>query len=1259
MSGCFANANQDALLQLLANLPGVSFCYRTTPEGTGHFTQLDGDTLSLFDLPSDSIMSDHRTLWFQCNRDERRNVFAAMEEARKKHIPWQAKWNIQLGGGYTRHIKGLAVITAEHDDGGLTWSGIFQCLPKSRATTLPSIAKEVVNALRGFVYRYRLTPEGKSYFDFVSPGVKEIFGYTPKELMADGEITWKVMHPEDRPVILKKMEKNIQDLTPWCFEWRVCHPDGKIIWIKSECRPPTQVEDGSYTWDGYITDVTKEHTLKEVADLVPGMLYQYRQFPDGQCFFDYASEGSRALLECSPKELMQDADLLWKYSLPEDCDQVLNKLSENMRTLTPWCETWRIRTPSGQLKWIKDESKSPVKLNNGSCLWTGIITDTTKEHRLEEALSYQRHALQLSEETRQKMIDVVPGIVFQARHHPNGEISFLYLSEAVKDILGITRETMLEDGSTMWARFYPEDIPGMQKSLDDTIPYHKDWDHTWRTCPDENTIIWLRGQSKHFSTLSDGSIIRVGVCMNVTREKDLEKSRRQLEGDVTEARQMLRDILKVVPGCVYLVKRNNNTGVWTYPFMSEAAANLFERPIEELQANSRLILDYAHPDDRDMLSTRLENSFRYNGMMHVVWRIITPTGQVKWIRGDSRPFRTEPDGTILRAGFFIDVTHEQRLEKNLLNTSKRLDKIINTIPGGIYQTHIKPDGQMIFVFSSQQFHKLLGLPEDSRLPESQKFINNIIEKDQKHHHDSIMQSITAMESRCIRFGYRKFDSGKEITIEVHTQVDPIEGSEDKIFTGVALDVSEAVKTEQALLEQKIKAEEANVAKSTFLANVSHEMRTPLNGILGYAQLLSHELSLSGQAARNLHSLKQCSDHLLAVINDVLDMAKIESGQLEMQLKPMALYRLLSEVESVISPLASGKDLVFALHTTDDLPGYIKNDATRLRQILINLLNNAVKFTRQGEITLNVSLVDGHLHFTVRDTGAGIPREKLDSIFRPFERLEQHHAVEGTGLGLSITQRIVSKLGGQVTATSHEGEGSCFTVILPCEEAESIEEQSETREFQLIPLQLENPPTVLVIDDRESNRDVMTQWLTLGGFKTLSAQNGKLALEVLHENKVDMILADLRMPVMNGYEFIEALKADNPLKDIPAVAVSASVFPEQVRKVLSSGFKAFLAKPCNLSRLFETIYTLLNVHPEKPQEVQPDQQSDSPPVKETPLPESERQIIMEMLDLGDVEGLQSYVLKLRANKEFCGIALRLANCLDEFDMEGFRAILQEQ
>ncbi len=1129
-----------------------------------------GDTMSLFGHKPEHILHDPRVIWLQCDRQKRQQITKSMLTAQETGRPWRAEWTISLGDHCVQTVSGQAVITEEYDDGGLVWTGIFRCHPKK--PDLPAITKDILNALPGFIYRFRYTADGQSLFDYVSPGVKNVFGCTDRELMSDGNISWQIIHPDDREGIAQKMQTNIDELAPWCYEWRICPPGQDTRWIKSQCHEPQQLRDGSYVWDGFIFDVSKEHMLSEIVDTVPGLLYRYRHYPDGRCYFDYVSEGATDILGCTPEDLYRNAQILWNQILDEDAHDALLRFNKNRLDCSAWCDSWRITTPDGQIKWIKNVSSYPTALTDGGVQWSGIITDTSYEKQLETSLNNQSDELKLSEKTRAELFDLVPGIVFMSQHYPDGRSTLIHVSEEMERVVGVPRDALLEDANLFMSYMHPEDKNKFLESVKRHFSFSKEQVITFRFLRNNQTTNW-RTKTKLFSALPDGSIILIGVGMEITKELAQEEHSKMLEYEViniSAERQYLQDILKVVPGCVYMIKKTSD-GCWTYPFMSYAAEPIFERSVEQLQKNAHLILEYSHPDDRQELSSKLNSAFQYNGMMHMVWRVITPKGSIKWIRGDSRPLRKDPDGTLLRVGFFVDVTKEHLLEQELLDTSEQLNKIIDAVPGGIYQVRISPDGLMTLVFASQRLLSLLGLPESSPLPESNSIWERIVEKDRKSQYAKIMQSVTSMEARCIRFSFYRFDNEKIINIEIHTQIDVIEDSEDKLLTGVAFDVTDKVEMESELLKQKIKAEEANVAKSTFLNNISHEMRTPLNGILGYAQLLSHELNLTGQAARNLSSLSQCSEHLLAVINEVLDMANIESGRLELALRPMALFRLLDEVESVIAPLARSKGLSFALHTSNDLPGYIMGDATRLRQILINLMSNALKYTCHGGFSLDVSTTDCNLLFSVSDTGSGIPQDKVNSIFRPFIRLDNHTSIEGTGLGLSICQRIVERLGGELSVTSQEGTGSCFTVTLPYVEADAIEHRSEPLEFELKPINQDDAPSILVVDDRQSNRDVMEQWLLLGGFKVCKAENGQVALNIVRKRDIDLILSDLRMPVMDGMQLIKELKGDPKLRNIPAVAISASVFPEQARKTLTSGFQAFLPKPCKIERLFDTIY----------------------------------------------------------------------------------------
>ena len=1140
----------------------------------------------------------------------------------------------------------------------------------------------LLDSLQGVHFVYHYIPGQRDRFLSVRGDTAAVLGIPADALIEDVRHLWRKCQRQDLQMLERSIVQTTQSVAAhfssstqphlWKTTWHLKSGRNKGAELLTSAVCTKVQPDHSQIWVGVIQEGSNSHervknkqkqtlqgneqTLQKITDEIAGVILQARYNADGPIEYLYVSQGAQELFGVTRENLMANSQLFWALCHPDDRKRVKASIHHAIITRDDWEESWRINRPDGELRWIRVSSRHYRTLSDGTSIRVSCFVDVSHEMSLQTQLDSKDQKLRYSEQALTDITNLMPGVIMQLKNDPHTQTSTItYISKGVEEVFGLKHGDLLHDRKLYWQICHPDDLEQLQASSSKATKECVDWNHSWRIIrPDTGKIRWIRATSRHFQTLPDGQVVRVGYFFDVTHEKQLENTKQKLEADVQEARQLLVDINNVIPGCVYLVRKKCD-GTWDYPFMSAGGEALFERPIKELQKKSHLLIDYSHPDDRDLLVSKLNDSFQYNGLLHVVWRIITPTGKVKWIRGDSRPFRTKDDGTILRAGFFVDVTRERELEVNLKETTDRLSMILQAIPGGLYQSEVAPDGQQTFLFANHNIWTLAGLPADTPLSESYKLMEGVHPDDRQPHKISTENSCHELTPRHYRCRFRRYDTGKTVHIEVHTRPSKIEGSENVLFTGVALDVSRQVELEESLVEQKIKAEEASVAKSTFLANVSHEMRTPLNGILGYGQLLAHELTLTGQAARNLSSLRQCSDHLLAVINEVLDMAKIESGRLSLDLKPMALYRLLDEVSSVITPLADSKGLTFNLNTSDDLPGYIKGDATRLRQILINLLNNAVKFTDEGDVSLKASIKNDIMRFDIQDTGCGIPQSRIDKVFQPFERMDVHHSVEGTGLGLAITRRIVEALEGTVTLESTEGVGSCFTIELPCEEAEAIEESPEDSDFQLKKLNITPVPKLLVVDDRESNRDVLKQWLTLGGFEVAVAINGQEALDHLRNHPCDLVLSDLRMPIMGGLEMMKIIKEDNALKDIPCVAVSASVFPEQVRKILLSGFREFLPKPCTLGKLFTCVYNILNLQPGATQEAPEIQSKEDTAV---PFPEQERTTILDMLDMGDIEGLQDHIHQLRNTQGLQATAQKLSQCLDELDMEGFRKVLHE-
>ncbi|MBW4542713.1 MAG: PAS domain S-box protein [Myxacorys chilensis ATA2-1-KO14] len=390
------------------------------------------------------------------------------------------------------------------------------------------------------------------------------------------------------------------------------------------------------------------------------------------------------------------------------------------------------------------------------------------------------------------------------------------------------------------------------------------------------------------------------------------------------------------------------------------------------------------------------------------------------------------------------------------------------------------------------------------------------------------------------------------------------------------------KAEADLRIAKEAAEAANIAKSTFLANMSHELRTPLNAILGFAQLMERDVALSDRQRNSLAIINRSGEHLLSLINDVLEMSKIEAGRTTLNLVAFDLHYLLQTLHEMFLIRTKAKRLSLDFEIASDLPQYITADESKLRQVFINLLTNAVKFTDTGSIKLCANSIDPltlTLRFEVHDSGCGIAPNEIDGLFRPFIQTSSGLQIrEGTGLGLTISRRFVQLMGGDIQVKTALGKGSTFSFDLPvaiAEVKEVVPSSPLRRVLQLAPNQLSY--RILVVDDRAENRSLVEQLLTAVGFETRSAIHGKDAIAWWQQWKPHLILMDMRMPVIDGYEAtrqIRALEATDHHTKI--IALTASAFEEQRASILAAGCDDFVAKPFRESLLFDKLAEHLGV-----------------------------------------------------------------------------------
>lgn len=544
----------------------------------------------------------------------------------------------------------------------------------------------------------------------------------------------------------------------------------------------------------------------------------------------------------------------------------------------------------------------------------------------------------------------------------------------------------------------------------------------------------------------------------------------------------------------------------------------------------------------------------------------------------SAPVESPSGGCYGRIWYNRDITERKQAEAALRQTEQKYRKLVESAGDAI----ITMDAETgIILEANQMAEKILGRPREEIIGLHQTEIQP--HERPKQYTEIFKKHIEGLGVFQAELELRHKD-GTIVPVEVSASVVDVQGK--KIVQGIFRDISDRKQTEKALKQAKVAAEVANRAKSEFLANMSHELRTPLNGILGYAQILKRELGLSPKQQHNLDIIQQCGEHLLTLLNDILDISKIEARKMELYLSDFQFPHFLEGILEIVRISAEQKNISFHYETLSELPNCVRGDEKRLRQVLINLLGNAVKFTDTGGVTVKVGYVGGielkieqnlqpatqkqpakKMRFVVEDTGIGMAPEQVGEIFLPFHQIgDPRHRVEGTGLGLAISQKLVQMMGASLNVESTLGQGSVFWVDLDLPEVSDWVEVVKADEGKIIGLKEKNY-RVLVADDKWENRSVLVDLLSPLGFEVVEATDGQDCLNQALKIKPDVILLDMVMPRIDGFEATRRLRQLPTLKQVVIIAMSASAFADDQQKCLTAGCNGFISKPVEAQKLF--------------------------------------------------------------------------------------------
>lgn len=886
----------------------------------------------------------------------------------------------------------------------------------------------------------------------------------------------------------------------------------------------------------------------------------------------------------------------WKQLLhPQDTERVLKIVREHLEGKTHhYSAEFRLKCQNGNYKWI---------LSRGQALWD----ETGKPIRMAGSHS------DISDRKEEQilltsLIDCIPDLVFCK----DAQGQYTMCNNAFENFVGLERAEII--GKSDFDLFPPEEALFFRQQ-DRLMMQRKQSQRNeeWLTYPD--------GSRRLVDTLktpfccSEGHLRgTIGISRDITERKQKEESiKQQAERDgllSNIARQLIDQDLQTAVNFTlkelgkftqcdrsYIIRYFPHQQVWSLvhewcnEYIPSTLSNSQNIPLDLfpwfsqqlIQGNSICI---NHIDDLPLDAEAEKEAFDNSLSPTLVVVPMMASGKILGYLGldgkASKTWTKEQVNFLKLVGELMAIAQTRaNAEEAQKESQARFAGILDNANEAIISidenqiiTLFNHSAEQTFGYSSEE---VLGKPFNTLIP------SRFTTDHQQHIHsfENAPETARQMGGRRPVFGQRK--DGTEFLAEV--SISKIKLGGRTIFTAIVRDITERKQAEEALKQAKETADAANRAKSEFLASMSHELRTPLNAILGFTQVMQRDHTLSEEHQQNLGIIGRSGEHLLELINDILEMTKIEAGRTTFNKSRFDLYRLLDNLESMLYLKAEEKQLQLIIERAPTVPQYLQTDEGKLRQVLINLLGNAIKFTQEGGVILRVKSETSRrktksivLTFEVEDTGPGIAPEEIDQLFEAFGQTETgRNSHEGTGLGLPISRKFVQLMGGDINVSSVLGRGSLFTFTITANivPANTIKvDKPARRVIGLAPGQ----PTyrILAVDDRLESRILLVKLLSSMGFNVRQASNGQEALEIWEAWEPHLIWMDMRMPIIDGYKATQQIKATIKGQATVIIALTASAFEEERNLVLSAGCDDFMRKPFREEVLWEKIAHHLGV-----------------------------------------------------------------------------------
>jgi PAS domain S-box-containing protein len=1314
--------------KLVANLPGVIYQFQMSATGERSFSYVSSGSRKMYEIEAEAIEKNAELLFSGIHPDDLSNIEESIAISAATLEPWQQQWRHILPSGKVNWLQGAARperLNNERNSGSeddILWDGLVMDITELKQAQTErdrffTISLDLL-CIVGF----------DGYFKRLNPAWSNALGYSSAELFAQPMLEF--VHPDDREATAAELEKLIAGTSSICFENRYLCKDGSykcLLWTAS----PFSEEGLIYSVGHDITSRKKNESKLQRQAVAMAAAY------DGIAIFN-------ARKEC----IYANDAYLKMYGLAS--------------AIKLYGQKWKMLYSPAEIQYFELEIM-PVLLQKGYCnieatgqrrdgsmfpqelsltMLAGgeiisIVRDITTRKQAESAL-------QLSQRRYQTLAEASPVCIF----HSDAFGNCFYVNQRWSEITGLNAELAAETG---WLNaIHPDDAERVKNEWYRAIIEKIYFKSEYRFLRPDGRVIWAIGQA--IAEIGDNQEIK-GYIGSITDISD----RKQAELDLLRVTQAVESTSDAI-GIADLTGRSI--------YHNQAFIQRYGYTAEELNTAGGATAIYPQTEVLLEMFKTIRKGKSWQGELKIQTKsneLVTTLFRADCIKDETDNLiglvgvitditeRKQAEIALLlqlrRERLVVAMLDRIRsslnLEEVLTTAVEQVRQFLQTDRTVIYR--FNPDWSGLVVVESvatnrislRNFDNLDGCFREKfveiyqqgyiramediyrenltechlKLLEKFEIKANLIVPILKAR-ESIYQTQPTAENQLWGLliaqdcsGPRPWDSSEIESLRQLCVQLAIAIQQSTLFQQAQTEIADRKLAEAALQQAALAAETANRAKSEFLANMSHELRTPLNGVLGYAQILKADKYLTSDHQESLSNIQQCGEHLLMLIDDVLDLSKIEARKMELYPEELNFLNFTKNIADLFQMRANQKGISFNYEQVSSLPTWVHVDQKRLRQILMNLLSNAVKFTNSGGVTLKVGYVgteawsrgqvehyefsilsselkqnymrfihnysaakhDLKIRFQVEDTGTGIDRSKLEEIFLPFHQVGGNTFVEGTGLGLSISQKLAKLMGSKISVNSTLGKGSTFWLDLELPAAKRYLEVSPLRRRWLVGF-IGNKRKVLIVDDNQLNRDLLRRLLGRLGFEVAEAQNGQECLYKAVDFQPNVILMDLQMPVIDGLETARRLRQLPELKDVVLIALSDSVCESTQQESILAWCDNFLPKPIEANHFLEQLRVHLGlewIYEESSGNKKRTTTSLSPvsdfPVYSALLAAASESIakLLKLAAMGDIEEIFDESAKLETlEPKLVPFVLKLRQLAKGFQLKQIRSILNQ-